>query len=135
MYRAIETTFTPPVRIAERNMASKLDQFEYRSAIEDVICLHLEGDALKEALFVIDNIRENKMKIKWLSVNKWSVHFKGKHVCDLKIEKDSFVIGPVNDVLATKVKPSNREKFEQLIDTLRNPIAGMQQPAYAMSPV
>ena len=97
--------------------------------INDVICHKLDGDALKDALFVIDNIRENKMKIKWTSVNTWSVKYRFKHVCDLKITKESLSIGPVNDVLATRVKrmSNNQESITQLIDALRDSMTGPKE--------
>jgi len=102
--------------------------------INDVICHKLDGDALKDALFVIDNIRENKMKIKWSSVNTWAVKYRLKHVCNLKIEKDSLSIGPVNDVLATRVKrmSNNQESIAQLIDALRDSMTG-QKEAFVLS--
>ena len=97
--------------------------------INDVICHILDGDALKDALFVIDNISENKMKIKWSSVNTWAVKYRHKHVCDLKIENDSLSIGPVNDVLATRVRriSNNQENIVQLIDALRDSITGAKE--------
>jgi len=102
--------------------------------INDVICHRLDGDALKDALFVIDNIRENKMKIKWSAVNTWAVTYRFKHVCDLKIEKDSLSIGPVNDVLATPVKrmSHDQECIVLLIDTLRDSMTGAQE-AFVLS--
>jgi len=102
--------------------------------IIDVICHKLDGDALKDALFVIDNIRENKMKIKWASVNTWAVKYRHKHVCDLKIEKDSLSIGPVNDVLATRVKrmSQNQESIANLIDALRDSMTGPKE-AFVLS--
>ena len=102
--------------------------------IADVICHKLDGDALKDALFVIDNILENKMKIKWSSVNTWAVKYKRKHVCDLKIANDSLSIGPVNDVLATRVKSmsKNQESIAQLIDALRDSVSGAKE-AFVLS--
>ena len=97
--------------------------------INNVICHKLDGSALKDALFVIDNISENKMKIKWSSVNTWAVKYRRKHVCDLKIENDSLSIGPVNDVLATRVRriSNNQENIVQLIDALRDSITGAKE--------
>ena len=102
--------------------------------IDGAVCHKLEGDALKDALFVIDNIRENKMKIVWSSGNTWSVKYRRKHVCDLRIEKDSLSIGPVNDVLATRVRnmSNNQESIEQIIEALRNSIAGSKE-AFVLS--
>ena len=111
------------------------DQLRTRPGIDDVICHNLDGNALKEALFVIDNIRENNMRIKWSSVNVWSVQYRRKHVCDLRIEKDTLSIGPVNDVLATRVRNMSytHENIEQLIGALRNSISGVQEPSFAPS--
>ena len=102
--------------------------------INNVVCHKLDGDALKDALFVIDNIRENKMKIKWSAVNTWSVTYRFKHVCDLKITNDSLSIGPVNDVLATRVKrmSQNQESITELIDALRDSMTGAKE-AFVLS--
>ena len=99
------------------------EQVNTKPGIDNVICHELDGEALKEALFIINNIQEHKMKIKWSAVNVWSVHSRFRHVCDLSIKNDSLVIGPVNDVLATRVKemPFTRENINWLIDALRNP--------------
>lgn len=110
------------------------EQVYARPGIDEVICHQLDGEALKEALFIINNIQEHKMNIKWSAVNVWSVQYKRKHVCDLSIKKDSLVIGPVNDVLATQVKNMsfNQENISWLIDALRNPVSYAQElsPAY-----
>ena len=101
--------------------------------IDDVICHYLDGQALKEALFVIDNIREHKMKIKWSTVNVWSVWFKRKHVCDLRIDKDSLHIGPVNDVLGIRITNMSydHDSLNRLIEALRDSITGTQEPVLA----
>jgi len=110
------------------------EQVNSKPGIDNVICHALDGEALKEALFIIGNIRENKMRIKWSAVNVWSVRYKFKHVCDLSISKNSLVIGPVNDVLATRVKNMSytHENISWLIDALRNPVKDTQEivPAY-----
>ena len=97
-------------------------QSNNRLDIVTEVCHKLDGDALKDALFIIDNIRENKMKIKWSSGNTWSVSFRRKHVCDIRIVKDSLTIGPVNDVLITRVKniSRNQDSIEKLIKALKN---------------
>jgi len=104
-------------------------QANTRPDINDVVCHTLDGNALKDALFVIDNILENKMKIKWSSVNTWAVRYRFRHVCYLKIEKDSLSIGPVNDVLATRVKrmSHNQENIVHLIETLRDSMTGAKE--------
>ena len=109
------------------------DVLKTRIDIDNTVLQNLDGDSLKNALFIIDNIREHKMKINWSSNNVWSVRNKRKHVCDLSLVNDTLVIGPVNDVLATRVKNMSytRENINWLIDALRNPVAGTQE-AYAM---
>ena len=101
--------------------------------IDDVICHYLDGQALKEALFVIDNIREHKMKIKWSSVNVWSVRYKRKHVCDLRLDKNSLHIGPVNDVLGIRITNMSydHDSLNRLIEALRDSIVGTQEPVLA----
>ena len=108
------------------------EQLKNKPAIDDVICFNLDGEALKDALFVIDNIRENKMKIKWFSVNVWTVRYKGRYVCDLRIENDSLVIGEISGVLTTRVKtmPHSQENVERFINALRDSIT-VGQRAYA----
>ena len=97
-------------------------QLQTRPNIDDVVCRSLEGDTLKEALFIIDNIRENKMKIKWSGVNVWSVQYKRKHVCDLRIENGNLNIGKLSDILITRVKnlsynpQTTNPLFDALID-------------------
>ena len=79
------------------------EQPERKPKIDDIVCHYLDGEALKDALFIIDNIREHDMKIKWSAINVWSVQYKRKHVCDLRIENDSLHIGQVSGVLAIRV--------------------------------
>ena len=110
-------------------------QPETRPDIVAVICHSLDGEKLKDALFIADNIRENKMKIKWSSINTWSVKYKGKHVCDLRIENGSLRIGQISDILATRVKymTSDFERMKRLVDTLRNATTDKHAASYAMS--
>ena len=109
-------------------------QFEKRPNIDDVICYYVDGENLKEALFVIDNIRENKMKIKWFSANVWTVRYKRRYVCDLRIENDSLIIGEISGVLATRVRSSSHspEHIERFINALRESIT-VKQSAYAVN--
>ncbi|MDR2571115.1 MAG: hypothetical protein LBD23_12635 [Oscillospiraceae bacterium] len=111
------------------------NQLTSRPKIDDVICHGLDGESLKEALFIIDNIRENKMKIKWTAINTWSVQYKRKHVCDLSLDSNNLHIGPVSEVLATRVKnmPHDTESMKSLIEALRDSISGTQEPTLAMS--
>ena len=108
------------------------EQFRTRPAIDDVICHKLDDETLKEALFIIDNIRENNMKIKWSSINVWSVQYKHKHVCDLRIEKGNLAIGKVSDILVTRVKNMTYDPktANPLFDALIDMVNG-EQKAYA----
>ena len=108
------------------------DQVKFRPQIDEIICQNLDGNAQKEALFIIDNIRENKMKIKWSAVNVWKVKFRGRHVCDLTVVHGALRIGHVSDILATRVKymSNDFEYTRRLIDAISNsmveePVAGM----------
>ena len=110
------------------------EQLKTRPRIDDVICHNLDGSTLKEALFVIDNIRENKMKIKWSAINVWSVEYKRKHVCDLRIKNGSLIIGKVSDILITRVKnlSYNPQTANPLLDAIIDMVNGEKQEAYAM---
>ena len=111
------------------------EQVTTRPEIDDVICHFLEGDTLKDAMIFIDNIRANKMKIRWSSVNVWSVQYKRKHVCDLRIEKGSLVIGAISGVLITHVNNVSRnpEYAKQFINALKSSIPLEQELNFAMS--
>ena len=108
-------------------------QLKSRPDIDTMVCHQLEGSALKEALFIIDNVEENGMKIRWSSVNVWSVHYGRKHVCDLSIGNGSLVIGQLSEALITRVKDKsrNKENMMQLIEIMRNAMPRTQE-AYAM---
>jgi len=107
----------------EHNEATPVvfEQPENRPKIDDIICHYIDGENLKEALFIIDNIRENHMKIKWTAVNTWSVTFRMKHVCDLKIVNGNLVIGKLSEVLITRVKDKarNPEALAPLFNAMR----------------
>ena len=79
------------------------EQVIARPEIDDVVCHLLEGDALKDALIFIDNIRANRMKIRWSSVNVWSVYHKHTHVCDIRLEKGSWSASQVSDQYNARV--------------------------------
>jgi len=115
-------------------MPTTRDQVDKKPKIDDVICHYLDGEALKDALFVIDNIREHQMKIRWSSANVWTVQYKRKHVCDLRIENGSLQIGQVSGVLAIRVTNMayDRETLNRLIEALRDSITGTQEPVFAM---
>jgi len=73
------------------------------------------------------------MKIKWSSVNIWSVQYKRKHVCDLRIGKGSLHIGQVSGVLAIRVTNMSydRDSINRMIEALRDSIVRVQEPNYA----
>ena len=110
------------------------EQMNTRPAIDNVVCHYLDGEALKDALFIIDNIREHDMKIKWSSVNKWAVQYRRKHVCYLSIENGSLVIGQVSDILAKRVKymAYDLENMKRLVDVFRNSMSEAQE-SYALT--
>ena len=108
---------------------SAQNQAMTRPEIDEVICQNLDGSALKDALFIVDNIRDNKMKIKWSSVNVWTVKFRGRHVCDLTVMHNSLRIGHVSNILATRVKRMSNdfEYTKRLVDAITNYI--VDEPA------
>jgi hypothetical protein len=122
-------------RIEEGSKQPAHKQMDTKPAIDDVVCHYLDGEMLKDALFIIDNIRDHKMKIKWSSINVWSVWYKRKHVCDLMIANSSLCIGPVSGVLVTRVPnvSQNPEKMRLIISALRNPLVSEQELSFAMS--
>jgi len=103
--------------------------------IVDAICQNLDGDALKDALFIVDNIRENKMKIKWSSVNKWVVKYRNRHVCYLRVEQGSLKIGQISDILVTHVKSMTYdfENTKRLIEIIRNSMTDPHAVSFASS--
>jgi len=109
-------------------------QKKTKPQIEDVICQYLDEKTLKDALYIINNIREHDMKIKWSSYNVWAVQYKRKHVCDLRIDKGSLHIGKVSDVLAIRVTNMSydRDSLNRLIEALRDSVTGTQELVPAM---
>jgi len=109
-------------------------QMRTRPAIDDIVCHILDGEALKDALFIIDNIREHDMKIKWSSVNKWAVQYRRRHVCYLSVENGSLVIGQVSDILAKRVKymAYDLENMKRLVDVFKNSMSETQE-SYALT--
>jgi len=86
----------------EETKHTSTEQVSARPNIDDVVCHLLDGDALKDALVFIDNLRANKMKIRWSSVNVWSVHYKHKHVCDIRLEKGSWSVSQISEHINTQ---------------------------------
>jgi hypothetical protein len=110
------------------------EQIETRPKIDDAVCHYLEGEALKDALIFIDNIRASKMKIKWATVNVWSVHYRHKHVCDIRLENGSWSVSYdcVNKNSREDYAPYNVEGVMWLVGALNNAVAGRQK-AYQAS--
>ena len=88
-------SFAP--RFNDKTRYLSTEQVNARPEIDDVVCHLLEGDALKDALIFIDNVRANRMKIRWSSVNVWSVYYKHMHVCDIRLEKDSWSLSQTGE--------------------------------------
>jgi len=109
-------------------------QKKTKPQIDDVICQYLDNETLKDALYIINNIREHGMKIKWSSYNVWTVKYKQKFVCDLKIDKGSLHIGKVSGVLAIRVTNMSydRESLNRLIEALKGSVKGTYEPIPAM---
>jgi len=105
------------------------EQVSARPDIDDVVCHVLEGNALKDALVFIDNIRANRMKIRWSSVNVWSVHYKHKHVCDIRLEKGSWSVSQINEHINTQEDyfPNNSERMILLSRALKDSTARDKQ--------
>ena len=110
------------------------EQLRSRPEIDDVVCHYLDGSTLKDALYIIDNIREHKMKIKWSSINVWSIWYRRKHVCDLSIKNDALHIGKVNGILEIRVTDMlySPESVRRLILSLRDSIASRQESDLAL---
>jgi len=112
---------------------SYLKQSTERIEIDEAICNNLDGDVLKEALFIVDNIRENNMKIKWSSPNSWSVSYKFRHVCELRVEHGALSIGKISDVLITRVRnmQGSTLSMNPLYEMINDMINSGQEPAAA----
>jgi len=94
-------SFAP--RYSNETRHSSIEQVNARPEIDDVVCHLLEGDALKDALILIDNVRANRMKIRWSSVNVWSVYHKHMHVCDIRLEKGSWSVNLFSEYYNARV--------------------------------
>ena len=116
-------------RFIEETKHTSPEQVSARPDIDDVICHLLEGNALKDALVFIDNIRANRMKIRWSSVNIWSVHYRHKHVCDIRLEKGSWSVSQISERINTRVDyfPNNSERMIWLSRALKDSITEDQQ--------
>jgi hypothetical protein len=61
------------------------EQKAVKPKIEDVAGDYLSGDKLQELLGFAAFLRDNKLTPRWQSVNSWSVKYKNKLVCYVKI--------------------------------------------------
>ena len=121
-------------RKIDTTIAPAHEQMMTNPEIDDVICHYLDGGTLKEALYIIDNIREHKMRIKWSSINLWTVRYRRKHVCDLSIKNDALHIGKVNGILEIRVTDMlySPESLRRLIISLKNSKANRQGADHAL---
>jgi len=90
MSNATLTSLAPHFVDETRHLSA--EQVNAHPEIDDVVCHLLEGNELKDALIFIDNVRANRMKIRWSAVNVWSVYYKHMHVCDIRLEKGSWSV-------------------------------------------
>ena len=116
-------------RFIEETKHKGPEQVSARPNIDDVICHILEGNALKDALAFIDNIRANRMKIRWSSVNVWSVSYKRRHVCDIRLEKGSWSVSQISENINTREAyfPYNSERMIWLIRAQKDSVSEDQQ--------
>lgn len=99
-----------------------------RPNIEDVVCHYLDGDTLKGALAFINNVYVNKMKIRWVDVNAWTVHYRWKHICDIVIEKGVLKVQYVQHYVPEEDHyVHDAESMMNLITTLRSAVVGPQK--------
>ena len=115
--------------LIEETKHTSPEQVSARPNIDDVVCHLLEGNALKDALVFIDNIRANRMKIRWSSVNVWSVHYKHKHVCDIRLEKGSWNVSQISEHINTQEDyfPNSSERMIWLSRELKDSITEDRQ--------
>jgi len=101
--------------------------------IDDVVCHFLDGEVLKEALYFIDNVRKSKMKIRWSAVNVWSVLYKRRRVCDIRIRNGSWSIRQVyvDPYTHECYRLYDPESMKRLISTLKDSISGTQEACHA----
>jgi len=100
--------------------------------IEDAISYYLDEDALKDAQIFIDKIIANKMKIKWSSVNIWSVFYKRKHACDIRVENGSWNVTLASHHLVPEVyRPKTSENMKWLVASLKNAITSPRKALQA----
>ena len=68
------------------------EQKKIRPKIEDVIQDYLDNNKLKSALDFIFFLKSNKMPPQWASADSWSVSYKNKRVCYIKLGNGSWRI-------------------------------------------
>lgn len=71
--------------VKEGNVSLYQEQKNVRPLIEDVIRNYLDGENEKNAKDFISFLRFNKMPPQWASANSWSVSYKNKRVCYIKL--------------------------------------------------
>lgn len=60
--------------------------------VEDVAGDFVHGENLSNLMDFLAFIKENKLKPQWMSSNSWSVKYKGKNVCYIKIIGSSWYV-------------------------------------------
>ena len=68
------------------------DQKKAKPKIEEVYSECLEGDTKKAALSFVAYLRENKMAPGWASANSWKCSYKGKGVCYIRTNGNSWSV-------------------------------------------
>lgn len=97
--------------------------------IDYIICHTLEGRKQKEALIFVDDMRRNKMKIKWEHTNVWSVKSKNKHFFDLKVDNGSITIVRIHEHIRfiKNYAIHCADSMNRLIGTLEKLISGRRK--------
>lgn len=71
--------------MSEKELTYSQEQKKTKPKIEDVIGDLLEGDRLKNALDFIAYLRGNEMTLRWSAQNCWSIFYKSKGFCTIRI--------------------------------------------------
>ena len=117
----------------ERKSNNPRWQRDERPEIDEVICNTLEGNALKDALNFVDNIRASKMKIEWSSINVWSVHRGMKHIMDIRIANGTWHLTLLLDHANSGAAQlsTEMEGVRKLINSLKHSVSSPREAQYA----
>jgi len=138
MYGLSTTAVFPLIRQEgnEDSWENPRTQNHTKPDIDEAVCHTLEGDALKEALNFIDNIRASKMKIEWSSVNVWAVYRGFSHVMDIQVANNTWNITLLLNHATSGASyfSSEREGVRRLINSLKNSVGHQREATqYASS--